>query len=70
MCVHAIVTVLVGVESLDVLDEGHDAARKHEDEGDDAQNSDDIQPNEHISSWWKHGGRRLVWMEKCTTRRC
>jgi hypothetical protein len=40
--------VLVGVESLDVLDEGHDAAREYENEGDDAQSSDDIQSNEHV----------------------
>ena len=41
-------TVLEGVEGFDVLDEGHDAAREHEDEGDDAQSSDDIQSNEHV----------------------
>jgi hypothetical protein len=41
-------SVLVGVESLDVIDEGQDAARKHENEGDDAQSSDDIQSNEHV----------------------
>jgi len=45
-------TVLVRVESLDVVDEGHDAAREYENEGDDAQSSDDIQPNENISSRW------------------
>lgn len=41
-------SVLVGVEGLDILDECHDAAREDEDEGDDAQSSDDVQPNEHI----------------------
>jgi len=41
-------TVLEGVESFDVLDEGHDAAREHKNEGDDAQSSDDIQSNEHV----------------------
>jgi len=50
-------SILVGVESLDILDEGHDAARKDENKGDDAQSSDDIQPNEHVSSGWKHDGR-------------
>jgi hypothetical protein len=48
--VRAFGIVLVGVKSLDVLDECHDAARKDEDEGDDAQSSDDVQPNEHIWS--------------------
>ena len=41
-------SVLVGVESLDVVDEGHDAAREDEDEGDDAQSSDHVQANEHV----------------------
>ena len=40
--------VLVGVKSLDVVDECHDAARKDKDEGDDAQSSDDVQSNEHV----------------------
>ena len=40
--------VLVGVESLDVPDQGHDTARKDENEGDDAQGTDDIQSNEHV----------------------
>ena len=41
-------TVLVGVESFDVVDESHDTTREHENEGDDAQSSDDIQSNEHV----------------------
>lgn len=41
-------SILVGVESLDILDEGQDAARKDENEGYDAQSSDDIQSNEHV----------------------
>ena len=40
--------VLEGVESLDVHHEGQDAARKDENEGYDAQSSDDIQSNEHV----------------------
>jgi len=59
-------TVLVRVESLDVVDEGHDAARENENEGDDAQGSDDIQSDEHVSSWWKHGGGNLAWMGRFT----
>ena len=42
--------VLVGVESPDVLNEGHDAARKDEDEGDYAQGSDDVQSDEDVWS--------------------
>jgi len=55
--VRTIGIVLVGVKSLNVLNEGHDAARKDEDEGDNAQSPDDVQPNEHVSSGWKHDGR-------------
>lgn len=40
--------VLVGAEGLYVVDESHDATGKDEDEGYDAQSSDDVQPNEHI----------------------
>lgn len=40
--------VLVRVEGPDVLNEGHDATRKDENEGDYAQSSDDIQSNEHV----------------------
>lgn len=55
--VWAIGVVLVCVEGLNVLDECHDAAPKDEDEGDDAKSSNNVQPNEHISSRWKHGCR-------------
>ena len=40
--------VLVGIESLDILNECHDAAAEDQDEGDDAQSSNDVQSNEHI----------------------
>lgn len=44
--------VLVGVESSDILNEGQDAARKDENEGDYAQNPDDVQSDEHV---WGEG---------------
>lgn len=58
--------VLVGIESLDILDECHDATAEDENEGDDAQSSNDVQSNEHISSGWKHGCREKVRMKTCT----